>query len=67
MPREINWDEPMPPCDTHRYNSNPTNEEGADGIYDGPTTLGPHGNMCDECFKKFGYPDSTITIKRVRS
>jgi hypothetical protein len=34
-----------------------------DAVVDGPTKAGPHGYMCEDHFKYFGYPDSSINTK----
>lgn len=54
------WLTKIPDCDIHKYTKNTT---GVPALYDGPTKVGHHGYMCQECFDEVGYPESTINYK----
>lgn len=49
-----------PDCDIHKYLKQ---QVGVPALYDGPTTAGHHGYMCQDCMDEVGYPDSSITYK----
>lgn len=52
-----------PDCDVHRYVKHVS---GVPARYDGPTRLGTHGYMCQECFDEVGIPGSSINRRLER-
>lgn len=63
MPRDINWDDELPPCDFCGLQSITR-----PALYDGKTTQGPWANMCEPHLIEHGFPLSEgLTNKRVRT
>lgn len=61
MPKPIQWTEKLPLCDFCSMHGLET-----PAPYDGKTTQGPWGNMCDLHLKEYGFPVSNeLTFERV--
>jgi hypothetical protein len=56
--KDIKWIAPVPRCDVC---------ESAPGAIDGPTIMGPHANMCEDCFADVGIPSYPFNTRKVEA